>query len=48
VSYQVTPKANLYFGVRNLLDTKPDVGAAGYPISAVGRSFYVGVRLKPF
>jgi outer membrane receptor protein involved in Fe transport len=46
--YDVTDKINMYFGVRNLLDTKPDVGAAGYPISAVGRSFYVGVRLKPF
>ena len=47
-SYDVTKKVNMYFGIRNLLDTKPDVGAAGYPISAVGRSFYVGVRLKPF
>ena len=47
-SYDVTKKVNMYFGVRNLLDTKPDVGAAGYPISAVGRAFYVGVRLKPF
>jgi len=48
ISYDFTKRVNFYFGVRNLLDTKPDVGAAGYPISAVGRSFYVGVRLKPF
>ena len=48
VGYDLTKQVNLYFGVRNLLDSKPDVGAAGYPISAVGRSFYVGARLRPF
>lgn len=48
ISYNVDPRMNIYFGVDNLLDTKPAVGAAGYPLSAVGRYFYVGVRLKPF
>ena len=39
---------NAYFGVNNLFDTKPDVGIAGYPNSAVGRFFYTGVRIKAF
>ena len=47
IGYQVTKKIQAYFGVNNLLDTKPDVGAAGYPMSAVGRSFYVGIRARP-
>lgn len=48
VAYKVSDQMNVYLGVNNLLDTKPDVGASGYPQSAVGRSFYAGVRLRPF
>jgi iron complex outermembrane receptor protein len=47
-SYDVDERFNIYAGVNNLLDTKPDVGAAGYPISAVGRSFFLGVKAKLF
>jgi outer membrane receptor protein involved in Fe transport len=47
-SVDVSKKFNFYGGIKNLFDTKPDVGAAGYPISAVGRFFYAGVRIKPF
>jgi outer membrane receptor protein involved in Fe transport len=48
VAYNVDNRMNIYAGVNNLLDTKGSVGVAGYPNSAVGRFFYVGVRLKPF
>jgi outer membrane receptor protein involved in Fe transport len=48
VAYDIDKKMNVYIGVNNLLDTKPDVGAVAYPNSAVGRYFYAGVRLKPF
>ena len=48
VSYEVDDRFEIYGGVNNLLDRKPDDGASGYPISAVGRSFYVGVKAAIF
>ena len=48
VAYDINKRMNVYVGVNNLLDTKPDVGAAGYPQSAVGRFFYAGARVKAF
>lgn len=48
VSYDLGGRMNIYAGVDNLFDTKPAVAGAGYPVSAVGRFLYVGVRLKPF
>lgn len=47
-SYNVADRFDLYGGVNNLLDRKPDDGAVAYPISAVGRYFYVGVKAKIF
>lgn len=47
-AYDINKDINVYAGVNNLFDTKPDVGAAGYPVSAVGRFFYVGVKAKAF
>ena len=46
--YEVNDRFEMYGGINNLFDTKPDVGASGYPISAVGRSFFVGARAKLF
>ena len=48
MAYQVGEQFNIYAGVNNLLDTKPDVGAVAYPISAVGRFFYLGAKAKIF
>ncbi|WEK48094.1 MAG: TonB-dependent receptor [Candidatus Andeanibacterium colombiense] len=48
VSYDVTDNVNVYGGVSNLFDRKPDDGAAGYPVSAVGRAFFMGVKAKVF
>ena len=48
VGYDVDDRFEIYGGINNLLDRKPDVGAAGYPISAVGRSFYVGIKASVF
>ncbi len=48
LSYSVDEKFDLYGGVNNLFDTKPDVGAVAYPVSAVGRSFFMGVKAKIF
>lgn len=48
VSYDVDDRFNIYAGVNNLLDTKPDIGAVAFPVSAVGRSFFMGVKAKVF
>ncbi|MDV3455993.1 TonB-dependent receptor [Sphingomonas sp. HF-S4] len=47
-SYDVDENFNLYGGVNNLFDYKPDVGGVGYPISATGRAFFMGVKAKLF
>jgi outer membrane receptor protein involved in Fe transport len=47
-SFNVNDRFNIYGGVNNLFDTKPDVGSASYPVSSVGRFFYVGVKAKVF
>lgn len=46
--YDVDERFTIYAGVNNLFDTKPDVGATAYPISAVGRSFFLGAKAKIF
>jgi iron complex outermembrane recepter protein len=43
--YNVDDRFSIYGGVNNLFDQKPSVGASGFPISAVGRFFYVGARI---
>jgi outer membrane receptor protein involved in Fe transport len=48
ISYDVDERFNIYAGVNNLFDTKPDVGGVAYPISAVGRSFFLGAKAKIF
>jgi outer membrane receptor protein involved in Fe transport len=40
----VGTRFQLYAGVNNLFDQKPDIGTNTYPVSAVGRFFYVGVK----
>lgn len=48
ISYDVDERFNVYAGINNLFDTKPDVGGVAYPISAVGRSFFLGAKAKIF
>lgn len=47
-SYNFDDGFEIYAGINNLFDTKPDVGALGYPVSAVGRSFFLGVKANIF
>jgi len=48
----VGERFNLYFGVQNLFDEKPSFGSgsngsyASYPVSAMGRYFYAGAKVK--
>lgn len=37
---------SFYVGVNNLFDQRPDIGLTFYPVSAVGRFFYAGVRVN--
>lgn len=48
LSKRVGQDFEFYGGVTNLWDRKPDIGALSYPISAVGRSFYTGLKAKFF
>lgn len=43
-SYDVTEGFSLFAGIDNLTNEKPDVGETFYPVSAVGRFFFLGVR----
>lgn len=45
-SVDVNKSFQIYGGVNNVFDQKPDVGATTYPISSVGRFAYAGVRVK--
>ena len=45
IGYDVDDNFNIYAGVNNFTDQKPSVSSGGaYPLSPVGRYFYVGVR----
>ncbi|WP_375383061.1 TonB-dependent receptor plug domain-containing protein [uncultured Sphingomonas sp.] len=47
VGYEVRNGVSFYAGVLNLSDQKPDPGnAINQPISAVGRYFYTGVKIR--
>lgn len=48
MAYDVTERFQFYGGVNNLFERKPDDGAVAYPVSAVGRYFFVGVKAKIF
>jgi iron complex outermembrane recepter protein len=47
-AFDLNNRFNIYAGVDNLMDTKPDVGLSNGPVSSVGRFFYLGVRAKVF
>ncbi len=46
MNLDVTDRFQIYGGVRNLWNQKPDIGTLAAPISAVGRFGYVGARVK--
>jgi len=45
-AYDIKDRVTMYAGIDNLWDAKPDIGVIDYPVSAVGRFFYIGVRAK--
>lgn len=42
--YQYNPELTLYGGVNNLTDEKPFASERGYPVSVVGRAYYLGLN----
>jgi len=44
VGYDIGEHVNVYAGINNLFDQKPEFGYSSYPISAMGRYFYVGAK----
>ncbi len=47
LSYDVEPRFTIYGGINNLADQQPDIAAGfAYPVSAVGRYYYVGFKFK--
>ncbi len=45
-AFDVTDQVNVYAGVNNLFDQKPEFGYSSYPVSAMGRYFYAGARMN--
>ena len=46
-AYDINDQVNVYAGINNVFDQKPAFGYgsySSYPISAMGRYFYAGVR----
>lgn len=47
VSYDVEKRFTLYGGINNFTDQQPDIAAGfAYPVSAIGRYFYAGAKIK--
>ena len=47
LSYDVNDRFQFYGGVNNFTDQQPDIAAGfAYPVSAVGRYFYAGAKVK--
>jgi iron complex outermembrane receptor protein len=45
-AYDINDSINIYAGVNNLLDAKPAFEYSSYPVSAMGRYFYLGARMN--
>lgn len=45
-SYQFNEQLNVFAGVNNLTDEKPDIGEVFYPVSPLGRYLYAGLNFK--
>ena len=47
ISYDVDKQLNIYGGVNNVADQQPDIAAGfAYPVSAIGRYFYFGAKVR--
>ena len=44
--FDVDKQFEMFGGINNLFNQKPDIGTNTYPVSSVGRYFYAGARIK--
>ncbi len=44
LAWEVNDHVNVYAGVNNLFDARPEFGYSSYPVSAMGRYFYAGAK----
>jgi outer membrane receptor protein involved in Fe transport len=45
-SYDINDQVNIYGGINNLFDAQPAFEYSSYPVSAMGRYFYLGARMN--
>jgi iron complex outermembrane recepter protein len=45
-NYDVNTRFNVFGGVNNLTDEEPYLASSAYPVSGIGRSFFLGARAK--
>lgn len=45
-AYDINDQINLYAGINNLFDEKPEFEFSSYPVSGMGRYFYLGARMN--
>ena len=45
-TYQLTQKIGLFGGINNILDRKPIISDANFPVGFMGRQFYIGANVK--
>jgi outer membrane receptor protein involved in Fe transport len=45
-AYDINDSINIYAGVNNLFDAKPAFEYSSYPVSAMGRYYYLGARMN--
>ncbi|KPL66826.1 TonB-dependent receptor [Erythrobacter sp. SG61-1L] len=46
ISYNIADKVDLYAGMQNIFDSRPDFAYSYYPISGMGRFVYAGVTVS--
>jgi outer membrane receptor protein involved in Fe transport len=46
VEWSRSDKLSVWVGINNLFDAKPEFGYRSYPVSAMGRFFYAGLKTK--
>jgi outer membrane receptor protein involved in Fe transport len=45
-TYELNDSIQLLGGVNNLTNEEPYIASSAYPVSGIGRSFFLGVRAK--
>ncbi|MCU0975233.1 MAG: TonB-dependent receptor [Steroidobacteraceae bacterium] len=45
-NYQATDQINVYGGVSNLTDEEPYLASSAYPVSGMGRFYFLGVKVR--